>query len=263
MLRDREGTMLALLGILAEAGEPVGTRTAAGALKDGYDTTLSESTVSRLLQEMDQRGWTTPVATKGRALTAEGRARHEERLLATRASTTLSSAVSVHTVAGLLELLHARKAVESAIAADATNNCTQKDIAELRVLTQQQADELALEPTGGRTGLIFHRRVAEIGRNVMLKVLSGVVLAPQLDHVEYVMDIILGEHHQELSVIDHHRAIVDAMEAGDAQAAEAAMDRHFAEMIREAEQFMVGRNADVVTRLLEFMESHPPFSRQG
>jgi len=54
MLRDREGTMLALLGILAEAGEPVGTRTAAMALQERYHTKLSESTVSRLLQEMDK-----------------------------------------------------------------------------------------------------------------------------------------------------------------------------------------------------------------
>lgn len=263
MLRDREGTMLALLGILAEVGEPVGTRTATSALRDGHGTTLSESTVSRLLQEMDQRGWTTPMATKGRVLTATGRARHEERVLATRASTTLSSAISVHTVAGLLELMQARKAVESAVAADAAQGCTQRDIDELRALAQQQADELAVAPTGGRSGLLFHRRVAEISKNAMLKVLSGVVLAPQLDHVEYVMDIILGEHHAELSVIDHHRAIVDAIEAGDPVAAEAAMDRHFAEMIGEAERFMVGRNAAVVTRLLEFMESHPPFSRQG
>jgi DNA-binding FadR family transcriptional regulator len=263
MLRDREGTMLALLGILAEVGEPVGTRTAATALQERYDTRLSESTVSRLLQEMDQRGWTTPVATKGRILTADGRDRHEELLRATQASDTLSSAISVHTVAGLLELLRARKAVESAVAADAANNCTQKDIAELRTLTQQQADELAVEPTGGRSGLLFHRRVAAISKNAMLKVFSGVVLAPQLDHVEYVMDIILGEHHQELSVIDHHRAIVYAIEAGDADAAEAAMDRHFAQMIGEAEQFMVGKNAEVVIRLLEFMESHLTFPRQG
>jgi len=262
MLRDREGTMLALVGILAEAGEPVGTRTAAGALKDQYDTTLSESTVSRLLQEMDQRGWTTPIATKGRALTAEGRARHQERLLATRASTTLSSAISVHTVAGLLELLKARKAVESAVAADAAGNCTPKT-----------SPNCGSSPAaGGRARAGAHRRSL------------GPDLPPQgrRDEPERHAEGALrrrprpaagsrrvcdghhpGEHHQELSVIDHHRAIVDAIEAGDAPAAEAAMDRHFAEMICEAEQFMVGRNADVVTRLLEFMESHPPFARQG
>jgi DNA-binding FadR family transcriptional regulator len=253
--------MMALLGILADAGEPVGTRTAATALQDRYDTKMSESTVSRLLQETDQRGWTTPVATKGRVLTAEGRTRHDRRALAARASDTLSSAISVHTVAGLLELLQARKAVESAVAADAARNCAPDDVRDLRVFVQQQADELAAEPMDGRSGLPFHRRVAAIGTNAMLKVLSGVVLAPQLDHVERVMDIILGEHHRELSVIGHHRAVVDAIEAGDAAAAEAAMDRHFAEMIREAEQFMVGKNAEIVARLLEFMESHPVLSQ--
>ena len=257
MLRDREGTMLALLGTVADSREPVGTRTAATALQERYDTKLSESTVSRLLQEMDRRGWTTPVGTKGRVLTPEGRARHEKLVISTRASDTFSSAISVHTVAGLLELLHARKAVESAVAADAANHCSPEDVKELEQLTQVQADELAVEPMNGRSGLLFHRKIAEMATNAMLKVLSGVVLAPQLDHIEDVMDIILGEHHQELSVIDHHRAILEAIEAGDADAAEAAMDRHFAEMIGEAEKYLVGRNASVVSKLLEFMESHP------
>jgi GntR family transcriptional regulator, transcriptional repressor for pyruvate dehydrogenase complex len=257
MLRDREGTMLALLGMLAEAGEPVGTRTAASGLADRYDTKLSESTVSRLLQEMDQRGWTVPVATKGRVLTAEGRARHEKLVISAQASDTFSSAVSVHSVGDLLELLHARKAVESAVAADAANHCTEADLAELRDFMQLQADELAIDSSNGRSGLLFHRRIAQMSTNAMLKVLSGVVLAPQLDHIEYVMDIILGEHHQELSVVDHHRAIVEAIEAGDGVAAEAAMDRHFAELIGEAERYLVGRNADVVARLLEFLEAHP------
>lgn len=101
----------------------------------------------------------------------------------------------------------------------------------------------------------FHRRIAEMGTNAMLRVLSGIVLAPQLDHIEDIMDIILDEHHRELSVVDHHVAIVDAIEAGDPQAAEAAMDRHFAEMIGEAEKYLVGRNAGMVERLLEVMES--------
>jgi GntR family transcriptional repressor for pyruvate dehydrogenase complex len=255
MLRNREGTMLALLGILAEVGEPVGTRTAAAALQERYDTKLSESTVSRLLQQMDVCGWTRAVATKGRILTPEGRARHEQLLISARASAALTSAITVQTVTGLLELLHARKAVESAVAADAANHCTQADVEELKKLTQMQADRLAAEPIGGSTGLPFHRKIAEMGRNTMLKVLSGVVLAPQLDHFDDVMDIILGEHHREMSVVDHHRVIAEAIEAGDAAAAEAAMDRHFAEMIAQAEEFLVGRNVEVAERLLEFMGS--------
>jgi GntR family transcriptional regulator, transcriptional repressor for pyruvate dehydrogenase complex len=261
MLRDREGTMLALLGILAETSEPVGTRTAAHGLQARFDTKLSESTVSRLLQEMDGRGWTAPVSTKGRVLTAEGRARHEKLVLSAQANDTFSSAISVHTVAGLLDLLHARKAVESAVAADAATHCAQSDVLALTDFMQAQADELVAEPSNSRSGLMFHRKIAEMATNGMLKMLAGVVLAPQLDHVEYVMDIILGEHHQELSVIDHHRAIVDAIGAGDSAAAEAAMDRHFTEMISEVEKYLVGRNADVVGRLLEFMESHLELSQ--
>jgi DNA-binding FadR family transcriptional regulator len=197
------------------------------------------------------------VATKGRVLTPEGRARHERLVLSTRASDTFSSAISVHTVAGLLELLQARKAVESAVAADAADHCSPEDVKELEKLTQAQAAELVVEPTNSGSGLLFHRKIAEMATNAMLKVLAGVVLAPELDHVEDVMDIILGEHHQEMSVIDHHRAILEAIEAGDAGAAETAMDRHFAEMIGEAEKYLVGRNASVVAKLLEFMESHP------
>jgi hypothetical protein len=69
-----------------------------------------------------------------------------------------------------------------------------------------------------------------------------------------------------MTVVDHHRAILAAIEAGDAAAAETAMDRHFSEMIAEAEKYLVGRNADMVERLLEFVGSRMnsgPVSTKG
>lgn len=265
MLRDREGTMLALLRILAEAQEPVGTRTAASALLEGFDTKLSESSTSRLLQEMDGRGWTTPIAAKGRILTSAGRRRHEELVLSVQASATLTDAVTVRNVQDLLELLHARKAVESALAADAAMRATDEDVHALEVLLQAQSKAAgAPSPDADDpVGLHFHRRIADMAGNSMLKVLAGIVLAPQLNHVEELMDIILGTHHQESSVLGQHQTVITAIGARDAAAAEAAMDAHFEQMISEAEQFLVGRNADMVARLLEFMESRPPVSRQS
>jgi GntR family transcriptional repressor for pyruvate dehydrogenase complex len=261
MLRDREGTMLALLRVLAEANAPVGTRTAASALLDSYDTKLSESSTSRLLQEMDTRGWTAPVAAKGRILTSEGRRRHEELVLSVQASATLTDAVTVRNVQDLLELLHARKAVESALAADAAMRATDEDVQILEVLLQAQSEATTAPSKDDPVGLHFHRRIADMAGNSMLKVLAGIVLAPQLNHVEELMDIILGTHQQESSVLGQHQAVITAIGARDATAAEAAMDAHFEQMISEAEQFLVGRNADVVARLLEFMESRSLASR--
>lgn len=255
MLQDREGTMLALLGIIGDSGEPMGTRTAAAKLDENYGTKLSESTISRLLQSMDKRGWTTPVASKGRVLTPEGRARHERFLVSTRATDNLTSAISIQTVTDLLELLHARKAVESAVAADAALHCAEEDVDALKLLCGTETDVSRTGRSYGGGGLSFHRRIAEASTNTKLKVLTGFVLAPQLDHVDEVMAIILSQREAEMSVLNHHLAILEAIESGDARAAESAMYRHFEDMIDEAESYLVGRNAEMVERLLEFVGS--------
>ncbi|WP_051154929.1 FCD domain-containing protein [Ruania albidiflava] len=254
MTNDREATMRALLTVLASAPGPIGTRSARLALLEvGID--VSESSVSRRLRELDERGWTVPMGAKGRVISAEGRRRHTELEFSDRTTESLGRVVDVRDVRDLLDLLHARKAVESAAAADAARHAEQADIDELWELVGRHRDAVGTMELTQQPGLGLHRKIAAIAPNRMLKMLTGFVLAPHLDRVEAVLDIVLGAHDNQDAVVAEHAAIVDAIATGDAGRAEKVMGQHFDAMIGAGEKLLDGESASVVTRLLNWMDA--------
>lgn len=256
MFNDQDGIMRALLTVLGTSPAPVGTRTARRSLEEmGFS--LSESSVSRRLRELDIRGWTVSVGTKGRVLSAEG---HRE--LAQRddaAGPAATHLIDVRDVQDMLQLLRARKVVESAAAADAAAHASDEDLAELRALAMKHRQALGTSRMAHRPGLDIHRKISAMSRNRMLKMLTGLVLAPHLDSVEAVLDITLGSEDDQRSVIDEHDAIFEALLARDPSGAKATMDEHFDKMIDAGEKLVAQGDAEVVDRLLSVIRrSHNP-----
>lgn len=258
---DREGALLTLLNEMSSLAGPMGTRLARQAL-ERTGISISESSTSRLLRELDERGWSVPVGTKGRVLSAAGRERAREAAFSARASASLQRAVDIKDMRDLLDLLHARQVVESAIAASAAQSATAAQIAELRANLAEHRAAVGSAAMSNQPGLTFHRCVASMTTNRMFSTLAGVVLAPQLNGVEAVLDIILGSKDQNETVIDEHEKIVLAIESGDPLLAEAAMREHFNTMMRSAEKFIDG-NELVFERLLVWMDNGQPGLRPG
>lgn len=254
MANDREGTLTALLAVLASSRGPIGTRAARQALQ-AMGIEISESSASRRLRELDERGWTIPVGAKGRVLSEEGRQRQAEREFSNRATATLGQAVDVRDVKDLVDLLHARKAVESAAAANAATYASPVDLEELKELVSRHKAAVGTPGMADQPGLDVHRKIAAIAPNRMLQILTGLVLAPHLDRVEAVLDIVIGSDDHQSAVVDEHQQIVEAICSRNTRAAERAMDEHFDKMINSAEHFIVGDNASVVTRLLNWMDT--------
>lgn len=247
MVRDREGALLALLRVMAETDGPVGTRSAAAALLRDLGLRVSESSTSRMLRELDERGWTQPQGAKGRVLSAEGRRHHEEATLVAGARDAGSRTIHVRDVNDVLELLEARRGIESSVAASVAGRLTPEDLERLDALLLDQVSDVP------GVGIEFHRSIAALSPNATLRTLADVVLAPHLSSVEAVLDIIIGTHHQESSVVDQHRAVLAALAGGDATEAENIMRGHFDSMIVEAKRYLGGQNASIVARLLEYM----------
>ncbi|MCO7272228.1 MULTISPECIES: FCD domain-containing protein [Cellulosimicrobium] len=258
-MNDREGAMLALAHAISTSDVPVGTRNAQRELA-ARGMVLSESSVSRLLREMDRRGWTTPAGTKGRTLSAEGRRRAAEAVLAERTSDSLQHAV--RDVQDLLDLLRARQAVESAVAADAARNPSGEGVAELRRLCSDHANAVGSMPMIEQPGLQFHRGVVELASNRMLKLAADMMLAPHLDRVEAVLDAILSTRRDEERVVAEHRDVLERIEARDPAGAQAAMEAHFDDMIAAAENALVGSGGALVERLLGWVEAVPDVIRR-
>lgn len=260
-MRNREGALLTLLDEMSELEGPIGTRFARQALERAGIST-SESSTSRLLRELDERGWTIPVGTKGRILSAAGRERAREAAFSARASANLQRAVDIKDMRDLLDLLHARQVVESAIAASAAQSATVTQIDQLRTTLTEHRSAVGSAAMASQPGLMFHRCVASMTTNRMFNTLAGVVLAPQLNGVEAVLDIILGSKHQNETVIDEHEKILFAIESGNAKKSEAAMRAHFDTMMNSAEKFIDG-NEPVFERLLVWMDNGQPGLRPG
>lgn len=252
MLDDQDGILRALLAVLGTSTEPVGTRTARQSIQEmGYS--LSESSVSRRLREMDARGWTVSVGTKGRILSPEGHRRLELSEQSGSGGAVVAQAIDVRDVQDMLQLLHARKAVESAAAADAAVHASEEDLAELAALVQKQRQALGTSDMAHRPGLDVHRKIASMSRNRMLKLLTGLLLAPHLDSVEAVLDITLGSEDDQRSVAEEHDALLDAIATRDPKRALAVMDEHFDKMIDAGEALIAQGDAEVVNRLLSLV----------
>ncbi|MEU6889768.1 FCD domain-containing protein [Streptomyces viridosporus] len=242
--------MLALLQLMSASSGPLGTRNAQRELaRRGME--LSESSVSRLLREMDARGWTAPVGTKGRTLSREGRRRAAEAVLAHRASDSLQHAV--RDAKDLLDLLRARLAVESAVAGDAARAPQEDRLLRLQDLCDQHARVVGSAPMIEQPGLQFHRGVVEMSSNRMLKVAAEMMLAPHLDRVEAVLDTVLATRRDEEKVVAEHQAVLDRITQRDPTGAEEAMRAHFEAMIAAVETSIVGGNEVLVQRLLDWV----------
>lgn len=252
-MSDRESLLHALLAVMEMSDVPLGTREARRAL-EAKGVELSESTISRLLRELDARGWSTSLGRKGRLISDEGRHQVREAEKTVHAPD-LGRLVDVKDVRDLIDLLYARRAVESAAAADAALSATEDDVDKLQELMRIHEQAMGTSAMDEQPGLSLHRQVASLAKNQMLQNLAGVVLAPRLDRVESVLDIILGSNDTHSSVLAEHQRIVDAVARQDPGAAEAAVREHFDGMIVKAKRFIEGENASVARRLLQWMES--------
>jgi GntR family transcriptional regulator, transcriptional repressor for pyruvate dehydrogenase complex len=248
-MKDREGAMTALAQIMAANPEPLGTRYAALEL-GARGVVLSESSVSRLLREMDARGWTTPVGTKGRVLSTEGRRQAAESVLSDRTSASLKHPVK--DVEDLLDLLRARRAVESAVAGDAARHPDEKSLVALESLCDLHHQRIGEAPMIEQPGLTFHRTIVEMCGNRMLKVAGEMMLAPHLDRVESVLDTILATRRAEQQVVAEHRDVYECIRSSDPVGAEEAMRAHFDAMIAATENAVVGESQILVEHLLRW-----------
>lgn len=170
------------------------------------------------------------------------------------------------------ELLAARRLVEGEIAALAAKSARKADIAELRATVarmREETDNFARRDAADRE---FHVRLAAITRNGSLAlVVEGLwqqrrgKLWSRIEAYFHTMKI------REATLVDH-AAIIDAIEAGDADGARAAMHRHLARVEREFarnwDQIVPGeatkkRGAPQRSRASRTVTPRSPHSNQG
>jgi DNA-binding FadR family transcriptional regulator len=248
----RNNAEAALLLALLDSGRPLGARQGRLSLL-AAGLTVSEATLSRMLREFDTRSWTVPMDSKGRVLTSEGK----RQALLVRAGDAASSqldAVDVRSARDLVDLLYARRTVERETAREAALRATPEDVAMLRSLVQRYEQSTVRSPEARALSLEFHRSVAGLAGNRIVRAMSDLVLASHLERTEAVLDIIASPE-SELSIVAEHGALVEAIAVHDATAAEQLMHNHMSRLIDETEPYLAGDRPDVIGRLMSLLDA--------
>lgn len=221
---EKKQLQCSILSILSKAEDPVGSGYICEYLKlQGYN--ISEATVGRILRELDIKGYTQKIGFKGRSLTLLGK----EKLIELETEKDihhygreLISAIKATGLEELLEILTARKVIESQLAKLAAQCITDEEIVEVQRLIDRQQMHVELGQSIAQDDVDFHNIIARIARNRVLE--TAMALIRQHGQLSPIFEYIRKE--VKSGVVLDHKEIYEALAKKDPEAAEKAMVKH-------------------------------------
>jgi DNA-binding FadR family transcriptional regulator len=124
------------------------------------------------------------------------------------------------------EVIHARIVIENETAGLAAGKATDENIAYLSdTVAMMRADIAAGRDTRG-TDRLFHLRLAEMAGNAVLAGIVGDLWEHMTAPVFSQLGVHSGLRDTDTTTVTEHMRIIEAVAAGDAPAARAAMDAH-------------------------------------
>jgi GntR family L-lactate dehydrogenase operon transcriptional regulator len=194
---------------------------------------LSESTVNRLLRRLDEQGLTRSLDGHGRVASEAG------SLMAARAYAEQTwhaemESLELRTLQDARDLLIARRGVEREIARAVAGSISAAGIATLRTVLRDYELAINAEKTRRDAAINFHKALASFVDNTMLRAVALVVFDPRFDTLEQVLDVVTASRGTTHDSPREHEELMEAIAAGNPDAAEAAMVRHIDRLIRDA-----------------------------
>ena len=235
MLSDREKLEHYVLTAIRDAEGPMGCGSLAVRLQS-VGHSVSEATVGRVLRDLDFAGYTEKAGFRGRKLSEEGQNRlatleNKDRRL--KWGQELMAAVQGHTKEQLLEVLEARRVIESELAYLAAKNATKHEVVSLKAVLARQRQML---DSGGGTAaedVDFHAIIADMARNRVLAAAVALIrqdtqLSPVLEHIRM--------HVNSLVYVDHQK-ILENIAGRKAEKAREAMTEHINNLISDVQRY--------------------------
>ncbi|CAH0121557.1 hypothetical protein PAE9249_04088 [Paenibacillus sp. CECT 9249] len=212
---------------------------------------LSTATIGRLLKELDAKGFTKLVGAQGRVITSEGihyAKFQSERIERERLQARLMMAAIPQSLDELIDLLHARKALECETARLAALRANKKDIEELEVSLKKHEEVVKgkIDPTD--IALDFHIKVAKASYNRFLIASLDILIYEELKLESQIAQLITRERGEEYLL--QHISIVDAIKQKNAQEAERLMGVHIETLIGAIKEQAEGYEG---TQMIPFM----------
>jgi len=248
---DVSEELIELLLLIDQSASPVGSRQLVRQLEK-QGKTWSEATMARRLRELDDRGLTKKVGAKGRESTTSGRALALSVRRGERSAAQFREASTIRTADDVLHLLRARRAIEPEGARGATEALIgQNDPAVRRLVEQHRSAVRDGGPVPRKLAMAFHREIARLSVNPIVRVMLDIVLSEDMDPVEDILDIVLEAHHHAAESVDEHERILAAMTAGDADHAADLMHEHLDRLVNEVLTFIDNNGAWIINRMID------------
>lgn len=217
-----------ILRLIAEKNEPMGC----GILREELipaGVKCSTATIGRYLRELDCLEYTVQRSNMGRVITPGGRAylrNMDEKLERTKIQTELSKAVKVTEYGELIDLLDARKALETEAARLASMNATEADMERLMQSVTEHKDTVSHNEDPTDVALDFHAVVAEISHNRFINSILSMLIYEE-KKIESRMEFLVTRERGRIYVKEHEK-IAQAIQARDADLAARLMNEHIA-----------------------------------
>lgn len=226
-----EPRAIELLKLIASSSSPVGARELGRRLDGGQR--LSESTLNRLLRRLDEQGLTRSLDGRGRIASEAGRVL-AARADAERSWTAQLGALEIRTLADVRDLLVARRGVEREIVRCAAEHINDDGVAQLRASLDEYDHAIDADSERRDVAVSFHKALANVIDNNVLRAVALVVFDPRFDVLEQVLDVVTASRGTTLHSPREHEVIMKGILAGDADAAEKAMVRHLDRLLADA-----------------------------
>jgi GntR family L-lactate dehydrogenase operon transcriptional regulator len=238
-----EPRYIKLLELIDTDGSSMGAGKAQEALAS-YGITLSEPTAGRVLRDLERAGLLEKNGSHGRKLTSEGKRKLSEHLVVQEnieRARSFAESINPTEREELLDILAARRTIETELARVAASYITVSEIESLRSSVDESRVLIQRGESVSENDTSFHMTIASASRN---RTLAGALkliwhdgkYAKKLAHVRY---------HSKKVISDDHEKIIEALESGDSDKAGMAMKAHIDNVIRDVESLpdlMLGDN---------------------
>jgi len=235
MADERGSPEQQILTIIRDSVQPMGCGAISRLLqKQGFS--ISEATVGRLLRDMDNQGHTEKAGFQGRLLSPKGIDRLallENKQKGRQWGEEFASILNGHSKEDLLEVLIARRAIESELAYLAAVNRTEAEARALHEVLERQRLALAAGSGAAQEDVDFHAIICLMARNRVLE--AAVSLIRQDTQLSPILEFI-RRHVKSLVYIDHQK-VAEAIAEGQANSAREGMIEHINNLIRDVEKY--------------------------
>lgn len=225
-----------ILTTLKQKDEPLGCWALQTSLMD-YKIEKSTASIGRQLQMLDTKAYTVRYKNKGRIITPAGNSwlkMMNERIKEVERKDKLSETIKVTELEELIDLLSARKILETEVTRTAAVKATDEDIKKINLALDEHKKcvEANNDPTD--SAFSFHNAIAESCHNKFMKAMLDMLIREE-NRIEALVETLVTRERGN-AYVKEHEAIAKAIEAKNARLAANLMEKHIEVLCDDIEE---------------------------